>query len=194
MRNLTSAMLRLALCGLLAGPLAITARAQTDKAGVALEASGGRHLTIDELYRLYANHSWNWKDGAGYFQARKRLFLSTVSNGGDISFAEGQWFLTSWGRLCFQADWHAASGSSEALTCFEHRTAGGNIYQRRLPDGDWYVFRHATPVADDEANKLRYGDYVSEKLRQDREMIAGSGAGREKHADFLARFLGLDRK
>ena len=80
MRNFTSAILRLAVCGALAGTLAVPARAQTDKA-VALEAGRGRQLTTEELYGLYANRSWMWKDGAGYFQARKRIFLSAVDNG-----------------------------------------------------------------------------------------------------------------
>jgi hypothetical protein len=37
------------------------------------------------------------------------------------------------------------------------------IYQRRLPDGDWYVFRSSHRNRGDEFNKVKYGDYVTGK-------------------------------
>lgn len=183
MRKFTPAILPLAVCGLLAAIFAPPAQAQADKTGIALQAGQGRPLTTEELYDLYANRSWIWKDGAGYFQARQRIFLSAVDNGKEKSFAEGTWFLSPWGRLCFRADWRARSGSSEALTCFEHRLSNGDIYQRRLPHGDWYVFRHAVPAADDEAGKLKYGDYVSANLRRYREAVAAATARRRQAAE-----------
>ncbi|WP_348631675.1 DUF995 domain-containing protein [Mesorhizobium sp. M7A.F.Ca.CA.002.09.1.1] len=43
-------------------------------------------------------------------------------------------------------------GVKGSMTCFEHRQAGKVIYQRKAPDGDWYVFK-----------RLKHGDYVTRK-------------------------------
>ncbi|WP_027687027.1 DUF995 domain-containing protein, partial [Rhizobium leguminosarum] len=51
-----------------------------------------------------------------------------------------------------------------AITCFSHRKKGGLIYQKREPDGQWYVFKSAQTQATDEFAKLRHGDYVSSQL------------------------------
>ncbi|MEY9103416.1 hypothetical protein ABIA24_006389 [Sinorhizobium fredii] len=41
---------------------------------------------------------------------------------------------------------------------------GNVIYQKREPDGEWYVFKHRRIKADDEFAKLRRGNYVSDRL------------------------------
>lgn len=132
-----------------------SATARMEKAALA-----GRALTTTELYRIYGNRSWLWEDGAGFFKVSERAFTAWSKRGSESSYADGTWFLTERGRLCFRASWNAVGGSAKALTCFEHRDGDGTIYQRRLPDGEWYVFSHAKPRAYDEIRKLRRGDHV----------------------------------
>ena len=127
---------------------------------VSASAARGRALTTDELYQIYRNRSWMWADGAAHFTVSKRKFTAYTKNGAEGSYADGIWFLTDAGKVCFRAAWNGVGGSSKALTCFAHRTNEGNIYQRRLPDGDWYVFSHRVPETWDEIRKLKRGDNV----------------------------------
>lgn len=134
-----------------------------------------RPLTTNELLKIYSNRSWMWKDGAGYFRVSGRQFTAWTKNGKDASYALGRWFLTDPGRACFRATWHAASGNAEALTCFEHRTDGATISQRRLPDGEWYVFSHKPPQAGDEILKLKLGDRVAPRYEQNKRRLSKDG-------------------
>lgn len=136
------------------------------------KASAAAAMTTEELYRLYQGRSWIWKDGAGYFRNSKREFTAFSGQNGSSNYGQGRWFLTSRGRVCFRADWVSAKDASEALTCFEHRSDGRRIYQRRAPDGDWYVFKHSPMRASDEARKLKPGDYVSKGLARAKRTLA----------------------
>lgn len=121
-------------------------------------------LSNEDLYRLYSQRSWIWKDGAGYFAVPQRRFSAWTGKGRNASYGVGSWFITDAGRLCFKADWYAKTGAAPALTCFSHRRKGNVIFQKREPKGDWYVFANAPVRKDDEARKLRHGDYVSHRL------------------------------
>ncbi|WP_171892224.1 DUF995 domain-containing protein [Mesorhizobium erdmanii] len=134
-------------------------------------AERARVLTTNELHSLYGNRSWMWKDGAAYFKVSKREFTSSVNSGLKASYADGVWFLTDQGRLCFRATWTAVGGSSISLKCFEHRTDGKNIYQRKVPDGTWYVFSHRPIARDDEITKLKVGDHVSARYRRNKRFV-----------------------
>jgi hypothetical protein len=128
------------------------------------EGKNATPLTHTELFKLYGQRSWIWKEGAGYFSVRQRRFTAWSKETGDASFGVGRWFITEPGKLCFKADWHAKSGSAPATTCFSHLKRGGVIYQKREPDGEWYVFKHARTRSGDEFTKLRRGNYVSDRL------------------------------
>ncbi|NZD49165.1 DUF995 domain-containing protein [Rhizobium leguminosarum] len=121
-------------------------------------------MSSAEIYRLYNQNSWMWKAGAGYFSAKARRFTAWSRENGSPSFGTGRWFITESGKLCFNADWHAKTGTATAITCFSHRKKGGLIYQKREPDGQWYVFKSAPAQATDEFAKLRRGDYVRSQL------------------------------
>ena len=127
--------------------------------------AGTRSLSSGEVYQLYANRSWIWKEGAGYF-APKRTFTAWSREGDKPSYAQGRWYITERGKLCFRAEWHAADGSAPATTCFSHREKKGVIYQRREPDGEWYVFKHARARTSDEFAKLRRGDHVGSHMNR----------------------------
>jgi hypothetical protein len=150
---------------------ASTASAAGNGSAVAQAAQSGRALTFQELYRLYRDHSWIWDDGAGHFRVSKREFTAWTGAGSQGSYADGMWFFPDVGRLCFRAQWNAVAGSSRALTCFEHRTANGRIYQRRLPNGEWYVFANSPRQPGDEIRKLRRGDHVRPNYEANRRFI-----------------------
>lgn len=127
-------------------------------------------LSNSEIYRIYSHNSWMWKDGAGYFAVSKRQFKAWSGKGSNASVGTGIWFITDPGKLCMRATWYEKGTSSPATTCFSHRGKDGVIYQRREPDGDWYIFKHAPTRKGDEITKFRRGDYVSRHL--DRMMPA----------------------
>lgn len=114
-----------------------------------------------QIYKLYSNKTWDWgRNGAGYFAAKRREFRAATRAG----FGEGAWFIPRDGKLCFRAAWVDKASTSKTLTCFEHRTQSGIIYQRRLPTGDWYVFKHNKTRAGDEYRKLKNGDAVRRRF------------------------------
>ncbi|WP_319484888.1 DUF995 domain-containing protein [uncultured Cohaesibacter sp.] len=118
-------------------------------------------MTGDHLWVVFTNHTWKWQAGGGFFAARKQAFTAWSREGGNPSVGDGRWFtLTSKGSLCFRATWRAMDGSAPAVTCFRHRIVGNTIFQKRDPDGEWYVFKHAKRTYGDEFLKLLKGDHV----------------------------------
>ena len=150
-------------------------KVEDEKDPVTLAAESARPMTVDELFRIYNDRTWVWTDGAGYFQPHKRRFLSWVRSGRTSSYGDGNWFMTQDGRICFRATWHATDGAALATTCFQHRTDGRNNYQRRWPDGEWYIFAHRPRRSGDEINKLRAGDRVTPKFERNKKYIAENG-------------------
>jgi hypothetical protein len=139
-------------------------------AGVTAQAASGadtaKPLSNSEIYRIYSHNSWIWKDGAGYFAVSKRQFKAWSGKGRNASVGQGIWFITDPGKLCFRATWYEKGTSFPATTCFSHREKNGVIYQRKEPDGDWYIFKHAPARKGDEITKFRRGDYVSRQLER----------------------------
>jgi hypothetical protein len=45
-------------------------------------------------------------------------------------------------------------GVASALTCFSHREKGGVVFQKREPDGEWYVFKTTAASTRDEYGKV----------------------------------------
>jgi len=146
----------------LAGSIATAASATGTSQPAGIETS--KPLTNAEIYKLYGQNSWIWKAGAGYFSVKARRFVAWSQENGAASYGIGRWFIPGQGKLCFNADWHAKSGTAAAITCFDHRKMGGLIYQKREPDGQWYVFKNRPARTTDEFAKLRRGDYVSPQL------------------------------
>jgi hypothetical protein len=121
----------------------------------------GEPLTAFELLQLYQGKSWLWGDGAGYFSPEQRRFVAATGKGSTASSGEGRWLITDSGKLCFEAIWVTKDGSTPVRTCFSHRKKGANVYQKREPDGEWYVFKHSPLRKADEYAKFRLGDYVT---------------------------------
>ena len=147
---------------------------------IAAAAQAGRILKADELSAIYRDRSWVWKDGAGYFKAANREFIAWVNDGAASSYADGSWSLTDKGRLCFRATWRAVGGSKNVETCFDHRVDDQNIYQRKLPNGKWEIFSHLPPNPDDEVQKLKLGDEVSENYQRNKLYVTENTPKRAK--------------
>lgn len=128
-------------------------------------------MTGYELYLLYRDKSWQWPDGAGRMETDGRRFTAISGSGDMASWAEGRWVVTDRGRFCLDADWHGSTGIFPDRTCFEHRLDGKTIYQRRLPAGDWYVFKHNPTAIEDEFTKLVRKDLVSTELEEVRAAV-----------------------
>jgi hypothetical protein len=142
-------------------------------------ANSARPLKKDNLETLFANRTWHWPDGAGYFAAPPdRKFTAWVNSGAKASYAEGSWSATDEGRLCFVAIWHAITGSKKARTCFDHRSDDNAIYQRKLPTGSWYVFSHVPKQPEDEVQKLESGDQVSSAYHKNERFVADNSRHR----------------
>ncbi|ASY63415.1 hypothetical protein SJ05684_c19730 [Sinorhizobium sojae CCBAU 05684] len=113
---------------------------------------------------MFRGKSWKWQDGAGFMRDEGRLFRAWAQDGKKATWAEGRWIVTDSGMLCLKATWHSQGEAAQDKTCFSHRVLDGTIYQRREPAGDWYIFKHARPVADDEFFRLVKKDLVSARL------------------------------
>lgn len=121
-----------------------------------------RYLSEQELFKMYVNRSWIWSDGAGYYRNKQRKFTAYSNENGAASIATGMWFLPWKGKVCFRARWQGPDYNVKKTSCFGHRMSGdGTIWQRREPDGKWYVFRNNPRMSGDEFNKLIFGDHVA---------------------------------
>lgn len=118
-------------------------------------------MSVEQLLRLYQDRSWIWTDGAGYFSGKNRTFAAWSTADGSISVAQGRWFPTSRGKICFRATWMYKGGAASDTTCFSHRIDSKAIYQRREPDGEWYVFDDRVSTRKDEYANVVVGDRVS---------------------------------
>lgn len=146
---------------------------------VAAAAMSGRPLSTAEVESLFNDFTWRWKDGAGYFRANND-FLAWTRTEAVTNYAEGTWSVTKPGRLCFNATWYSPKVSKDARTCFEHRTTEKIIYQRKLPNGDWYIFSHIPGQPDDEAQNLKKGDQISKDYRVSKEQVLQSRPSRRR--------------
>lgn len=114
-----------------------------------------RSLSKKEVVALYDGKSWMWPDGAAYFSPNGK-FIAIAGIGKNRSNIKGKWNAYQNGQMCFSGTWKAKVGRRYDKTCFAHKMAAGNIYQQRLPKGDWYVFRHNPEAVGDQ--RLVAGD------------------------------------
>jgi len=169
--RLTAGVLAFLAATTLAG--AAAASTTPAAAGNGLPA-GATPLSAAELYTLYSDKSWQWPDGAGRMEATDRRFTAWVDGDKGKSWAEGRWQITDAGNLCFTANWHSWQEVFPVRTCFAHRIDAGTIYQKKEPDGQWVVFRHADARDDDEATKLVSEDLVSgrfDEIRSEQQPV-----------------------
>lgn len=124
-------------------------------------------MTGDHLFAVFHSRTWKWSAGGGFFEPNSQQFSAWSREGGKATIGEGRWFtVTSKGKLCFNAKWTAIDGSGSAVTCFLHRIVGNTIFQKKAPDGEWYVFKHAKRTKGDEFLKLLKGNYAYHPSRK----------------------------
>lgn len=139
--------------------------------------ASARPLSGVELYMLYHGKSWKWADGAGLFETGGRRFIAWSGTGDKAQWAEGRWIVTDIGRLCMSAEWHGSDGTFPNKTCFKTEADGETVYQRREPDGAWYVLRHPVAAEGDEYNKLTKDDLVSAEWQKIKSAMEAAGHG-----------------
>lgn len=115
-------------------------------------------LSPTELFMLYQGRTWLWATGGAYFSPQPRTFVAWVRAPEGDSYAEGKWIITTDGQVCFKANWHSRQSVVPVLTCFAHKRVDSTIYQRRLPKGDWYVFKSPRQGEAQEYSNFKLGD------------------------------------
>ncbi|HWK65954.1 MAG TPA: DUF995 domain-containing protein [Rhizobiaceae bacterium] len=150
---------------LLAGNAGAAPMKQADAAMTKL-AMAASPMKAAALEKLYADRTWKWKTGGGFFSSDRKRFVGWAGRRIGRSYGEGRWYATDGGKLCLQAIWSGLDGSGAATKCFLHRERNGVIYQKPSLGGKWYVFRHNPIHKDDEARKLVKGDRVSKDVSQ----------------------------
>lgn len=121
-----------------------------------------RPLNAYELLQIYGDKTWKWgESGAAYMSTEERRLIAWYGEGDGFGYTRGRWLIRDDGELCLIANWQTKDGEFAKRSCFEHMIADETIYQKRVPDGDWYIFKHAEPQPTDEFNKLIPGDLAS---------------------------------
>jgi hypothetical protein len=157
-------MTRLVPVGLAAASLCASLVLASSAEAVAPRRAPATSLSPRQVEQLYRDRTWLWKDGAGYFAPDGSFVAWSGSRPPNASYARGRWYAADPGRICFEATWHAGSGTNARTTCFGHRMLGRTIQQRKEPSGPWYGFRQGGPR--DEFRKLVRGDRASDRAKR----------------------------
>jgi hypothetical protein len=168
--SFTQLMLLLALCCQAA--LSGTAHAAAAKDKGSAEAGAAAVPTAYELQLLYANRTWVWKDGAAYFARDNRRLEAWTSGQDTASVAQGRWLATKDGKMCMELAWRSKSYTGKQnRTCYSHRIQGGNIEQRKDPDGEWYSFKRSPEDISDEYRKFEIGNTKGAQFEETRKLV-----------------------
>ncbi|RAZ84660.1 hypothetical protein DPM33_30875 [Mesorhizobium hawassense] len=162
-------------CGQLAFSGAADAAAAKNSAPVEAAAKPDTAPTAFELQLLYADRTWNWKNGAAYFGMDRRLHAWT-QGGNSPAVGEGRWLVMENGKMCMELAWRSKTYSTKPQrTCYSHRVEKGNIEQRKDPDGTWYDFKHARDDPADEHQKFEAGNTKGAQFDQTRKLVDSKG-------------------
>jgi Protein of unknown function (DUF995) len=155
-------------------PSAALAATVQKSAGTASKNAPGRPMSASELRGMYAGKTWIWSNGGGYMGPGGRFSAAIGKDRATASYARGTWQTNNQGVMCFAGAWRARAGKSQSRSCFAHRVAGSAIYQRKLPSGEWYMFKQSPAQSSDEFSKLVRGDRVSGQMRQAQAALASN--------------------
>lgn len=91
------------------------------------------------VHKKYNGNTWIWSEGASYW-GKKGVFQAVWKGN---SYAEGTWYVTNKGTLCYDAQWSwtedGARTSEQFKRCWQHVVdAEGNLWQRHHEKEDWY--------------------------------------------------------
>lgn len=98
---------------------------------------GGQYLA-----NTYNGNSWKWSKGYAYFGGGG-VFKAIWE---DRGYAEGKWYATQSGNVCYEAHWKSNKGEEDRKVCWSHVSdADGVVWQRSSSDrNDWYRLRPET--------------------------------------------------
>ncbi|WP_292414605.1 DUF995 domain-containing protein [Mesorhizobium sp.] len=162
-------------CGQLAFGGAADAAAAKNNAPVEAAAKPETAPTAFELQLLYADRTWNWRNGAAYFGLDRRLQAWTAGED-KPAVGEGRWLLTDTGKMCMELAWRSKTYTTKPKrTCYSHRIESGNIEQRKDPDGEWYDFKHAKDDPADEHQKFVAGNTKGAQFDETRKLVDSKG-------------------
>ncbi|TIV98729.1 MAG: DUF995 domain-containing protein [Mesorhizobium sp.] len=166
----------IAVCSQLAfSGAAGTAAAKSSAPPVEAAAKPEIAPTAFELQLLYADRTWNWKNGAAYFGLDRRLQAWTAGEN-KPAVAEGRWLLTDTGKMCMELAWRSKTYTTKPQrTCYSHRIESGKIEQRKDPDGQWYDFKHAKDDPADEHQKFQTGNTKGAQFDETRKLVDSKG-------------------
>ncbi|WP_217576727.1 DUF995 domain-containing protein [Mesorhizobium sp. GbtcB19] len=165
----------LVACGQLAFSGAAEAAAAKNNAPVEAAAKPDSAPSAFELQLLYADRTWNWKNGAAYFGMDRRLHAWTKGEDSP-AVGEGRWLVTEKGKMCMELAWRSKTYSTKPQrTCYSHRVEKGNIEQRKDPDGTWYDFKHAKDDPADEHQKFEAGNTKGAQFDETRKLVDSKG-------------------
>ncbi len=159
------------------GQLAFSGTAGAANNAPTVEAAAKPEIapTAFELQLLYADRTWNWKNGAAYFGLDRRLQAWTAGQD-KPAVAEGRWLLTDTGKMCMELAWRSKTYTTKPQrTCYSHRIESGNIEQRKDPDGEWYDFKHAKDDPADEHKKFQAGNTKGAQFDETRKLVDSKG-------------------
>ncbi|WP_201839010.1 DUF995 domain-containing protein [Microvirga zambiensis] len=127
-----------------------------------------RMMNSRELLELYGDKTWRWDEGGGYLHRDGRFTAFVPAKSvANSTYAEGQWSVNDNGVMCFDATWHVGKKTKSDGKCFQHKVLGEAIFQRVLPDGDWYTFRTAkVPLPQNEYAKFSPSDMVTSQAKR----------------------------
>lgn len=161
----------LVACGQLAFSGAAGAAQAKNSTTVEAAAKPDIAPTAFELQLLYADRTWNWKNGAAYFGMDRRLHAWTKGEDSP-AVGEGRWLVTEKGQMCMELAWRSKTYSTKPQrTCYSHRVEKGNIEQRKDPDGTWYDFKHAKDDPADEHQKFEAGNTKGAQFDETRKLV-----------------------
>ncbi len=147
-------------------------RANAAESDIAKEAEAGEYLSAPQLYDLFYGRTWRWgPDKGGFYSNVGRQFLAYSGAGATRSYAEGNWFITSDGRVCTRAVWHSTTWVGKVQECLQHKTDGRRIFQRKMPKGDWYVFKNTPMKSGDVYGQFVVGDRVSAGYNKNKQFV-----------------------
>ncbi|MDW3222179.1 MAG: DUF995 domain-containing protein [Paracoccaceae bacterium] len=104
---------------------------------------GSKPADPNQIIQTYLGNTWNWSRGGSYwggggaFQA-----VWTSEKDGNKSYADGKWYVTSKGTLCYEAVWeweNKDEADKLEKICWRHVVdKEGQVWQRNHEKEEWY--------------------------------------------------------
>jgi cell division septation protein DedD len=139
---------------------------------VVLAAESMTRLEPGEVHQLYSGKTWLWDHGAAYLAPNSTFEAWSGADEQARTYAQGRWYATDTGEMCYQAMWYVQNKGTEEKACFSHAKLGDTIYQKKVPDGEWYVFKRDAATLSESISRFVAGNQVSSEVA----ILSGGGS------------------